>query len=145
MSKELVWGQHLLLDIGACNTNVRSKEKISVFVKELVNTIDMVAYGEPTIVHFAEHSYEATGYSLVQLIETSAITGHFSDNNLEVYLDIFSCKPFEQHDAIDVVKKYFAPQTIRAAFVDRGVQQPLRAPFKAIGPNMANVKHSITV
>ena len=75
----------------------------------------------------------------MQLIETSAITGHFSDNNLEVYLDIFSCKPFEQHDAIAVVKKYFAPQTIRAAFVDRGGQQPLSAPFKELGTNVANV------
>jgi S-adenosylmethionine/arginine decarboxylase-like enzyme len=139
MPKELVWGQHLLLDVGTCNTNVRSKEQISLFVKELVNAIDMVAYGEPTIVHFAEHSYEAAGYSLVQLIETSAITGHFSDNNLEAYLDIFSCKPFGQHDAIAVVKKYFAPQTIRAAFVDRGVQQSLRKPFKEVGQKMPNV------
>jgi S-adenosylmethionine/arginine decarboxylase-like enzyme len=123
------WGQHLLLDLGGCNENVCKKDAIRLFVKELVNTINMKAYGEPIIVHFAEHSYNAVGYSLVQLIETSAITGHFSDNNRDAYLDIFSCKRFEQQDVIQVAKKYFSPQKIHTAFLDRGVDLPIQSPF----------------
>jgi len=130
MTNHNTWGQHLLLDIGDCNTNVCSKSAIAVFVKELVDAIDMKAYGEPVIVHFAEHSYEAAGYSLVQLIETSAITGHFSDNNRDAYLDIFSCKSFSKDTVIQVVEKYFAPQKIRAAFLSRGVDSPPEAPFQ---------------
>jgi S-adenosylmethionine/arginine decarboxylase-like enzyme len=98
-----VWGQHLLLDLAGCNANVCEKEAIADFVRELVPAIDMKAYGEPLIVHFAEHSYEAAGYSLVQLIETSAITGHFGDNNRDAYLDIFSCKEFSEDIVIQVV------------------------------------------
>lgn len=129
MSKNNRWGQHLLLDIGSCNENVCNKEAISNFVKDLVNSIDMVAYGEPIIVHFAEHVYDAVGYSLVQLIETSAITGHFSDNNRDAYLDIFSCKSFDQETVVEVVKKHFSPNKIHAAFVDRGIEMPLQSPF----------------
>ncbi len=124
------WGQHLVLDLGGCNENICHKEAISKFVKELVKAIKMVAYGEPVIVHFAEHSYEAAGYSLVQLIETSAIMGHFSDNNRDAYLDIFSCKSIDMEAAIEVVEKHFAPQQIRAAFLERGIELPLQSPFQ---------------
>ncbi len=123
------WGQHLVLDLGGCNENICHKEAIADFVKELVDEIGMVAYGEPTIVHFAEHSYEAAGYSLVQLIETSAIMGHFSDNNRDAYLDIFSCKRFDKDAAIAVVEKHFSPVQIRAAELERGIHLPLRPPF----------------
>lgn len=129
MSNNKPWGQHLVLDLGGCNENICQKESISIFVKELVKEIDMVAYGEPTIVHFAEHSYEAAGYSLVQLIETSAIMGHFSDNNRDAYLDIFSCKCIERDAAIRVVEKHFSPKKIHAAFLERGIDLPLQPPF----------------
>jgi len=129
MSNLKPWGQHLVLDLGGCNEHICRKEPISVFVKELVNAIDMIAYGEPIIKHFAEHSHEAAGYSLVQLIETSAIMGHFSDNNRDAYLDIFSCKSFDQAIAIEVVEKHFSPKKIHAAFLDRGIDLPLRQPF----------------
>lgn len=132
MSSQNIWGQHLLMDIGGCNENVSLKEAIRAFVKELVDAIDMKAYGEPTIVHFAEHSYEAAGYSLVQLIETSAITGHFSDNNRDAYLDIFSCKSFNQDIVVEVVEKHFSPQKIHAAFLNRGVDMPLQSPFLSV-------------
>ena len=129
MSNHKPWGQHLVLDLGGCNENICQKESISIFVKELVKEIDMVAYGEPIIVHFAEHSYEAAGYSLVQLIETSAIMGHFSDNNRDAYLDIFSCKCIDKGVAIRVVEKHFSPNKIHAAFLERGIDLPLQAPF----------------
>lgn len=99
------WGRHLILDVADCNVNISSKDAISTFVKELVVAIDMKAYGDPIVVHFAKHSYDAAGYSLVQLIETSAITGHFSDNNRDAYLDIFSCKDFKLESVIKIVKK----------------------------------------
>ncbi len=129
MSNSKPWGQHLVIDMGGCNENICHKEAISDFVKELVEAIKMVAYGEPMIVHFAEHSYEAAGYSLVQLIETSAIMGHFSDNNRDAYLDIFSCKSINQEVAIQVVEKHFSPKKIHAAFLDRGIDLPLQSPF----------------
>ncbi len=139
------WGQHLVLDLGGCNENICHKEAIRNFVKELVTAIKMVAYGEPVIVHFAEHSYEAAGYSLVQLIETSAIMGHFSDNNRDAYLDIFSCKSIDKDAAIQVVEKHFSPQQIRAAFLERGIDLPLQSPFqnynRSVNPT-ANKQHA---
>ena len=81
-----MWGKHLIIDMTAGDRErVRSAEHISRFVETLVETIGMKAYGAPLLEHFAEHVPEAAGYSLVQLIETSAITGHFCDRSGDAY------------------------------------------------------------
>jgi len=130
--KKKKWGQHLILDIADCNDKILCKESLAAFVKELAKAIDMVTYGEPLIEHFAAHSQEAAGFSLVQLIETSAITGHFSDNNRDAYLDIFSCKAFDQKEAVRVVDKHFAPKSIYALFLNREAKLPPEKPFQQI-------------
>ena len=129
MQSKQNWGQHLILDLGACNGNIALKESIRAFVAELVDAIDMVAYGEPLIEHFATHSQEAAGYSLVQLIETSAISAHFSDHNRDVYLDVFSCKSFDSNRVVQVVDKYFEPKSIYMLSLGREAKQPVQPPF----------------
>ena len=129
MQTENVWGQHLILDMGGCNGNITRKESIRAFVAELVDVIDMVAYGEPVIEHFATHNHEAAGYTLVQLIETSAISAHFSDHNRDVYLDVFSCKSVDGDRVLRVVDKYFEPKSIYMLSLEREAKQPVRSPF----------------
>lgn len=130
MSNNTAWGQHLMLDIKGCNSNICNKNAIADFAKDLVVAIKMKAYGKPIIVHFAKPIYHASGYSLVQLIETSTITGHFSDNNHDAYLDIFSCKSFAKKTVIKIVEQHFAPHKIRTASILRGVHLPLQSPFQ---------------
>ena len=114
------WGYHLILDCKAGNLDqIQSKENIELFVEELVAEIDMVAYGEPVIEHFATHDPDKAGYSLVQLIETSSITGHFIDQNGDCYIDIFSCKQFDIETAQSVVDKYFSPSQTKVTYLTR--------------------------
>ena len=124
MFKELrmtaYWGYHLILDCKEGNLDqIQSKENIKLFVEELVAEIDMVAYGEPVIEHFATHDSDKAGYSLVQLIETSSITGHFIDQNGDCYIDIFSCKQFDIKTAQSVVDKYFSPSQTKVTYLTR--------------------------
>jgi S-adenosylmethionine/arginine decarboxylase-like enzyme len=117
---EPVWGYHLLLDLACCRLEaVRSAEELRAFVVELVDAIDMVAYGEPLLAHFAEHVPDAAGWSLVQLIETSSITGHFCDASGDAYLDVFSCKGFEPEAALAVVERRLQPRRVSARFLPR--------------------------
>jgi len=54
------WGYHLILDCGACDTDkVKSRENLEEFVLELVNRIEMKAYGKPILEHFATHNPDA--------------------------------------------------------------------------------------
>lgn len=112
------WGYHLLINAAGCDHDaIRSKDTIEEFCKQLVKGIDMVAYGPPQIVRFGTSVQK--GYTLVQLIETSNITAHFSEESNEVYLDVFSCKTFKKQDAISIFKQYFKPTKMTTEFLIR--------------------------
>ena len=114
------WGYHLIMDCHAGDIEaVRSADTIREFTKELVMRIDMQAWGEPIIEHFATHNPDAAGYSMLQLIETSNLAGHFVDKNGDFYLDIFSCKPYSIEVAKEVVEKYFSPEKIKVTYLER--------------------------
>ena len=115
-----MWGRQLILDCLACDREaVRDADAIRGFCEDLVESIGMVAFGEPMLEHFATHVPEAAGYSLVQLIETSAVIGHFCDESGDAYLDIFSCKEFDPTVAVRVVERHFRPARVRRVDVYR--------------------------
>ena len=117
------WGYHLILDCQAGNKDyITDPNRVRRFSAELVEKIDMVAYGEPIVEHFATHDPDKAGISLVQLIETSNICAHFVDKNGDFYVDIFSCKPYSQDTAIQVVQDYFEPKSIRRRFMNRNAR-----------------------
>jgi S-adenosylmethionine/arginine decarboxylase-like enzyme len=68
----------------------------------------MKAYGEPQIVMFGTGNKK--GYTLIQLIETSNIAGHFVEENNTMYLDVFSCKDFDTEVVKELVHEYFDAQ-----------------------------------
>jgi S-adenosylmethionine/arginine decarboxylase-like enzyme len=116
------WGYHLMIDAAGCiPQTIRCSSNINAFAKRLVHKIDMVAFGDPQIVMFG--SGNKKGYTLVQLIETSNITAHFCEETNDVYIDVFSCKPFESKDVIEVVDHSFGPKRKNVQFIVR--QAPL--------------------
>jgi S-adenosylmethionine decarboxylase len=114
------WGYHLLVDAVSGDTNkIKDHENIKKFIEELVAKIDMKAFGEPKIAHFATHDPEKAGYSFCQMIETSHIAGHFVDKNGNFYIDIFSCKPFKVSTSLSIIKQYFNPWKLKYNFISR--------------------------
>jgi S-adenosylmethionine/arginine decarboxylase-like enzyme len=112
------WGYHLMLDCSGCShTAITDYHTIWAFTKKLVKDIDMVAYGDPQIVKFGEG--DKTGYTLVQLIETSNICAHFVDVDDTAYIDVFSCKPYDDQVVEDLVIEFFGPARIRKNFITR--------------------------
>ena len=102
------WGIASSFDIYNCDPEaIRSAEKIQQFVVELCDLIEMKRFGETTIVNFGEDERVA-GYSMVQLIETSLISAHFANMTNTVYLDVFSCKPYDPEIVADFAQKFFA-------------------------------------
>jgi S-adenosylmethionine/arginine decarboxylase-like enzyme len=116
------WGYHLLLDCAELNHDcITSENTIYNFAKRLVQDIDMVAYGEPQIVEFG--SGNKAGYTLVQLIETSNIVAHFvPDDGMggnAMYLDVFSCKEYDDQIVIKLVKEFFGAKYVRPNYLTR--------------------------
>lgn len=112
------WGTEIVVDCGSCDfLSITNADNIRAFATTLVKAIKMKAYGEPMVVHFGSEDKE--GYTLVQLIETSNITAHFSNDSSSAFINIFSCKPFEKQVVIDVIKQYFNPRMINTTLLDR--------------------------
>ncbi len=104
--KENAWGLLSSIDIYDCNPDkIKSKEAIIEYVSRLCQLIDMKQYGEPIVVHFGKGQTE--GFSLVQLIETSLISGHFANESNRAFIDIFSCKPYDPEKAAEFSKDFF--------------------------------------
>ena len=88
------WGIASSIDIYECNPDtIRDADAIRRFVVELCDLIEMKRFGETQVVHFGEDE-KVAGYSMVQLIETSLISGHFANQSNAAYIDVFSCKAY---------------------------------------------------
>ncbi|MBU2615929.1 MAG: S-adenosylmethionine decarboxylase [Nanoarchaeota archaeon] len=107
INKSNMWGMTTSIDLHSCNPEtIRSAEKIKKFVKELVELINMKAFGDTQVIHFGEDE-KVAGFSMIQLIETSLISGHFANLTNDVYLDIFSCKTYHPEIVAEFAKKFF--------------------------------------
>ena len=113
------FGQHLVVDAAGCNHRISDRESIAAFAEDLVKAIDMKAYGAPWIEHFGHDTPKASGFTLVQLIETSNVCAHFCDDSGEAYFDIFSCKTFDEGSALDVIDRYFQPDVFEKRSLTR--------------------------
>jgi len=104
------WGLAVGIDLQRCNMDkINNPDIIRDFVIGICDYISMKRFGDPIIIKFGSDP-KLSGYSLMQLIETSSITGHFKDFDGSAFLDIFSCKSYSPHATATFCKKYFNAQ-----------------------------------
>ncbi|MCG3198926.1 MAG: adenosylmethionine decarboxylase [Candidatus Omnitrophica bacterium] len=115
--REEAWGILTSVDVQDCDPDlIRDADYIKRFAVDLCEHINMKRYGDTVVVHFGEDERVA-GFSLVQLIETSLVSGHFANATNAVYIDIFSCKYYDPQAAADFTRRYFngRSQTMKVA------------------------------
>ena len=106
-SEPAVWGIASSIDVyHCCPEKIRCAETIRRFVVELCELIEMKRFGETQVVHFGEDE-RVSGYSMVQLIETSLISGHFANQTNTAYLDVFSCKAYDPQVVQGFAQNFF--------------------------------------
>jgi len=111
-------GQLTIINLKECDSDlVRDKEHLAKFGRDLCDVIKMKAYGEPIIDRFGKDELE--GYSLVQRIETSNITVHLDEFENKVFVDIFSCKEFNEKDAAEFSKEFFRAKELNSQTIMR--------------------------
>ena len=110
-----IFGMEVVLDLYDCNLEtIRSKEKLQEYTRELCQVIGMTPYGAPFAERFGLNEAKTAGYSIVQLIETSSITGHFSEEWNSAYINIFSCKEFNPKQAAEFSKDFFEADRVES-------------------------------
>ena len=107
-----MYGKHFLGSFKNCDNKIRSLPPIIDFITQLVDLIDMDPVGEPVAHHIDKDRGNIGGFTVVQIIHTSTITFHSYDEAKDLYLDIFSCKDFDEKLALDFTKEYFLPEEV---------------------------------
>jgi len=113
------WGILMSVDLYECNPEtIRNPEKIKQYVIRLCDLIGMKRFGDCQVVHFGRDERVA-GYSMIQMIETSMISGHFANLTNAAYIDIFSCKPYDSDQAAQFSKEFFDAKYFQVHVVKR--------------------------
>ncbi len=108
------YGMELVLDLYECDPKVlRSRKKLREFVDRLCEILQMKKYGKCYLPYFGLNADHTPGYSLLQFIETSSITGHFAEKTNSAYLNIFSCKEFDPIKAGRFCKEFFSAKRMK--------------------------------
>jgi S-adenosylmethionine/arginine decarboxylase-like enzyme len=101
------WGVSSCINLYECNLGLmQNADAIRKFVVLLCDRIKMRRYGETQVVFFGDEP-RVKGFSMTQLIETSLISAHFADATQAIYLDVFSCAPYDPEDTARFAAKYF--------------------------------------
>jgi S-adenosylmethionine decarboxylase len=101
------WGISSCINLYDCDLALmQSADAIREFVVLLCDRIKMRRYGETQVVFFGDDP-RVQGFSMTQLIETSLISAHFADASRAIYLDVFSCAPYDPEDAARFAAEYF--------------------------------------
>ena len=114
------FGWELILDLYECDqASISTEGFIKRYARQICEVIDMKPYGEPMTPYFGEKQEHTKGYSLLQFIETSSITGHFSEKTGAAYINIFSCKKYDLEKAEKFTKDFFGAKRINSRFIVR--------------------------
>ena len=102
------FGLEVILDLYGCDPSViRSGKRLAEYTTKLCKLLNMKKFGKTQLPHFGYNEAHTAGYSMLQFIETSSITGHFSELWNSAYINIFSCRDFDTRSAIAFTVKYF--------------------------------------
>ena len=118
--QQVTFGWELIIDLYECDLEaISSEQKIQQYARELCDILEMKAYGPPMTPYFGENKEHTKGYSLVQFIETSSITGHFSEFTKAAYINIFSCMTYDAEKAEAYTQAFFGAKRISSRFIVR--------------------------
>lgn len=112
--RKKAWGLATSIDVHGCDQKlITCPREIKKYVVELCKLIGMERHGKCRIECFGDGSLH--GHSFMQFIKTSSIVGHFDDKmGNRAFIDIFSCKYFDEKKACEFTKKFFRASRLTA-------------------------------
>ena len=117
------YGQELILDLHGCDASLFNRDDLTRFFRLLCKQIDMKAealhFWDDVGVAREERQTEphAKGTSAVQFILTSTIVVHTLDLLGKVFINVFSCKPFDAAAAEAFCVEFFRAESVANSLV----------------------------
>lgn len=119
------YGYELIMDLHECDVSKFNRTSLDEYFEKLCKAIDMRKceryfwddVGLPE--EEKQTSPHTKGTSAVQFILTSSIVIHTLDLLKAVYVNIFSCKEFDEKVAEEITKEWFGANGCRSRFIER--------------------------
>jgi S-adenosylmethionine/arginine decarboxylase-like enzyme len=113
------WDALSCIDLYGCDLNLmQDEDAVKRIVRELGSLIKMRRYGETQVVCFGDDPH-VTSFSMTQLIGTFINSAHFADRSKAIYLDVFSCAPYDPHEAAEFAAHFFQAKNHKIQIVTR--------------------------
>lgn len=119
------FGPHLTLDLSDCNIDkLKDLDFVFKILNDLPDKIGMTKVTQPHVFHYEGLVPEDKGVTGMVIIAESHISVHtFSEKNY-IFVDIFSCKPFDVEFAAKYIIDAFEAKKIEKNIVHRGKDFP---------------------
>ena len=121
----MAYGYELVLDLRSCTVLPCNRATMRRYFRELCLLIDM----KRANLYFWDYHDDPAGYkhaaphlkgtSAVQFIQTSNITVHTLDDLRKVFINIFSCKPFDYEKAMEFTVRFFNGVLVTTTTLER--------------------------
>jgi S-adenosylmethionine decarboxylase len=119
------YGPHLMLDLNDCNSAILDDlEACFRLLNELPEKIGMTKITQPYVFRYSGLVPEDEGITGVTIIAESHISLHTYPKKNFVFVDIFSCKPFDVEGARDHVVQFFQSKSPLVHIQERGAAFP---------------------
>jgi S-adenosylmethionine decarboxylase len=119
------YGPHLMLDLNDCDSAILDDlEACFRLLNELPEKIGMTKITQPYVFRYCGSVPEDEGITGVTIIAESHISLHTYPKKNFVFVDIFSCKPFDVEGARDHVVQFFQSKSPTIHIQERGVAFP---------------------
>jgi S-adenosylmethionine decarboxylase len=119
------YGPHLMLDLNDCDSAILDDlEDCFRLLNELPEKIGMTKITQPYVFRYCGSVPEDEGITGVTIIAESHISLHTYPKKNFVFVDIFSCKPFDVERARDHVVQFFQSKSPAIHIQERGADFP---------------------
>ncbi|MFV9646917.1 MAG: S-adenosylmethionine decarboxylase [Desulfobacterales bacterium] len=119
------YGPHLMLDLNDCNPAILDDlEACFKLLSELPEKIGMIKITQPYVFRYSGPVPEDEGITGVTIIAESHISIHTYPRKRFVFVDLFSCKPFDVDGAKDHIVQFFQSKSPVFHVQERGSAFP---------------------
>jgi len=114
-----MFGKELIIDLHKCNTGLFNELDIDHYINVLCGVIDMERMGPLNYWYYDGEREHLKGISVSQFIRTSSIVLHACNGPATLYVNVFSCKDFDEQKATKFTEDYFEGVVVSFGVIDR--------------------------
>ncbi|MDO8470396.1 MAG: S-adenosylmethionine decarboxylase [bacterium] len=110
-----IYGLELVLELFDCDLEkLTSIGRVEEFLDKLEKEGGLTRYGAPLIKRFMGGGHFGEGYSFLQFLSSSSISGHYIEPDRIAFINVFSCSMFDHKKVTQFCTKYFDAKKVKA-------------------------------